>query len=73
MAKITPKMARVGAGLTQQEVADRLGCHVQTYATMEKHPEEMSIAEAKRFAEIVGVSVLDIFFIEDSNLIRGER
>ena len=67
MAKITPKMARVGAGLTQQEVADALGVHVTTYGKMEKNPDEMTIAEALQFSKIVGLPLQDIFFDENSN------
>ena len=64
---ITMKMARVGANLTQQEVADIMGIHVQTYMKMEKNPEEVSIKDAKRFSKIVGVPWSDIFFDKDRN------
>ena len=61
------KMARIGKGLTQQEVADILGVHVTTYAKMEKNPEEVSIKDAKRFADIVGIPATDIFFGSNRN------
>ncbi len=61
------KIARLRAGYKQQEVADLMGVHVQTYSNMEKHPDSMSIKDAKRFAEIVGVSVENLFFTSDSN------
>lgn len=59
---ITVKQARIGIGDTQQEMADKMGVHVQTYARMEKHPEDMTIAQAKRFCEIVARPVSDIYF-----------
>ena len=36
---MTMKMARVGANLTQQQIADKMGIHVQTYLKMEKDSE----------------------------------
>lgn len=59
---ITMKQARVGIDATQQELADAMGVHVQTYARMEKHPEDMTIAQAKRFCEIVKRPLGDIYF-----------
>lgn len=70
--KITVKMARLFAGLTQKEIAEILGVHVQTYMKWEKNPEEMSIGTAKQFSRIVGIGVEEIFFDEESNLIRHE-
>lgn len=70
MSLITMKMARIGAGMTQQEVADAMGIHVQTYARLEKNPEDISIRDSKRFAEIVARPWADISFVCDSNLIR---
>lgn len=67
---ISVKMARVGANLTQQQVADEMGIHVQTYAKMENDPESMTIKDAKLFSKITGVSWAEIFFVNDSNLIR---
>lgn len=59
---ITMKQARIGIDATQQEIADEMGIHVQTYARMEKHPEDMTIAQAKRFSEIVKRPISDIYF-----------
>lgn len=71
MSQITMKMARVGAGMTQQEVADKMGIHVQTYARLERNPEDISIKDSKHFACIVGCPWADISFASDSNLIRA--
>ncbi len=65
--RLTMKQARVGAEMTQQQVADSLGVHVQTYQRMENNPEDISIKQGKKFADIVGVNFEDIFFIRRSN------
>ena len=64
---ITPEIARRIAGLTQQEVADRMGVHVQTYGKMEKNPQDMSIKEAVLFADIVGMKWTDLCYVVNSN------
>lgn len=65
--QITMKQARVGANMTQQQVADRLGVHVQTYQRMEQNPQDVTIKQGKAFSAIVGYSFEDIFFTSDSN------
>ena len=64
---MTMKMARVGANLTQQQIADKMGIHVQTYLKMEIDSESVTIREAKLFSKIVGVAWSEIFFGNDSN------
>ncbi len=59
---VTVKQARIGIEATQQEIADKMGIHVQTYARLEKHPEDMTIKQAIAFANIVKLSVSDISF-----------
>lgn len=68
--KFTVKQARLLAGLTQKEVAQMLNMHVQTYMKLEKNPELMSIKTAKEFSQIVGRNFEEIFFDNESNLIR---
>ena len=60
--QITMKQARVGANLTQARIASKMGIHPQTYMRLEKHPGDMTIKRAKKFAKIVGVPFDDIFF-----------
>ena len=67
IVQVTMKQARVGANMTQQDVADRLGVHVQTYQRMESHPGDVTIKQGKIFADIVGLNFDDIFFDTDSN------
>ena len=62
---VTVKQARIGIEATQQEIADKMGIHVQTYARLEKHPEDMTIKQAIAFANIVKLSVSDISFASE--------
>ena len=59
---MTIRQARIGINATQQELADKMGVHVQTYARMEKHPEDMTIKQAILFASIVGRPISDLYF-----------
>lgn len=68
--RLTIKQARLISELTQKEIAEVLGVHVQTYMKWEKSPEEMSIGTAKQFARIVKRDFDEIFFDSESNLIR---
>lgn len=61
------KVARIEADMSQQEMAEKMGVHVQTYAKLEKNPDMMTIDDAKLFASIVGRDVSDLFFADDSN------
>lgn len=68
--KLTLKKARLLKGFKQSELAERLGVHVQTYRKMEKHPDTVTIGEAKKICEILDVSYDYIFFNQDSTLGR---
>ena len=58
----TPKQIRLLNEATQQEYADKMGVHVQTYRKMESHPEEMTIGQAKLFSNISGYPMEAINF-----------
>lgn len=64
---VTVKGARVNADKTQQEVANVLGMHVQTYASLEKNPERFTMAQAEVFARFVRQDVSDIIFLPDNS------
>ena len=68
--KFTLKQARLLKGLTQKEVAKKLGVHVQTYSNMERNPDDVTVGEAKLISEILGFSYDFIFFNDDSTLSR---
>lgn len=71
--KLTLKQARLLADLTQKEVAEILGVHVQTYMKWERNPEDMSVGTAKQLSKIFNVDFEEIFFDKESNLIRHEK
>lgn len=48
--------------ITQEDMANRLGVHVNTYQNWEKEPEKITIANAVKIAEIFGVSMNEISF-----------
>ncbi|MED3888263.1 helix-turn-helix transcriptional regulator [Priestia aryabhattai] len=68
--KFTLKQARLLKGLTQKELAAKLGVHAQTYSKMERHPDDVTIGEAKQISEILGFSYDFIFFNDNSTLSR---
>lgn len=59
---LTVKQARLMKGLTQKQVAEALGVHVQTYQKIEKRPKTATVDQAKIIAELTGFSVDQIFF-----------
>ncbi|WP_420125991.1 helix-turn-helix domain-containing protein [Longimicrobium sp.] len=48
------KVARQDAGLTQAEVASRLGTHKSAISRMENHAEDIRLSTLQRYAEAVG-------------------
>ena len=62
--KISLKAARITAGLTQDEVAELLGVHVQTYRKLEENPNLATIEQAKKLSDRLNVPYDDIFFAE---------
>lgn len=68
--KLTLKQARQFSELSQEELANMLGVHRQTYMKWEKKPHEMPMGKAVEFCRIVKVSIDDIFFTPNSTLSR---
>lgn len=62
------RQQRVLAGMTQQELADRIGVTRQTVLSIEKGNYTPSVALALRLAEVFGVSVESLF-----QLTKGEQ
>ena len=59
----TVKQARLHADKTQQDMADILGVHVQTYRKIEEHPERATIEQAKKITDCTGIPYDEIIFI----------
>jgi hypothetical protein len=58
------KQIRLVREKTQDEMAEKLGVHVQTYRKLEENPDEVTIKQAKIISEFLGVSYDDIFFAQ---------
>ncbi|APT45094.1 helix-turn-helix transcriptional regulator [Bacillus safensis] len=69
--KLTLKHARLLKGLKMKDMAKELNVHVQTYSKMEKFPDTITIGEAKKISEILGMSYDQIFFNSNSTLGRS--
>ena len=62
MGKITVKAARVNAGLTQEELANKMGVHRSTISSWEINPSIMQIKDAELLCKILNISISKIFF-----------
>ena len=60
---ITLKAARVNAGLTQKEAAERLGISRSTLASYEAYKTKPDIEMAKKLAALYGLPVDGILFL----------
>lgn len=69
----TVKQSRQLADLTQVKVAELLSMNVDTYRKLERHPEKFTIENAKTFCQIVGRTMEEIFFDENSTLSRDNK
>jgi transcriptional regulator with XRE-family HTH domain len=61
---ITLKAARVNAGLTQKEAAERLGISKNTLASYESYKTKPDIGKAKEISVLYGRTVDDIIFLD---------
>lgn len=55
---------RRARGYSQEYMANQLGCHRNTYAKMEEKPQNITMEEAYKLANILNVSINDIIFLE---------
>lgn len=60
--KLTLKQWRGVRELSQKEMSERLGVHINAYQKMEKKPESIKVRNALRIAEIFNVPIDDISF-----------
>ena len=60
--KLTVKQHRLIREISQEEMAEKVGVHVQTYRAWEENPEKISIAKAKKIAAAFNISINEIFF-----------
>ena len=69
--KISLAAARVNAGLTQAEVADKMGVTANTVVNWEKGNATPSVIVARQLANLYGLELNNIFFPKEANLICG--
>ena len=62
---ISIKAARVNAGFTQTEVAERVGKTKNTIANYESYPSTPDIKTAQALADLFGMTVDDIIWSKD--------
>lgn len=60
------KQARLYAGYTQTEIAEKLGISRDTYRKIETSPDTASVAIARKFSDVVGIPIDQIFFEKKS-------
>ena len=56
-------------GFSQRDVADNLGCHVNTVINWD-YKDQMNIAYAKKFKEIYEVDPIDLGFAIDDRVLK---
>lgn len=62
MSEKTIREIREDAGLTQQDMADKLGISRQQYANYEANPENVTVKQARHICSILGTAYEHIFF-----------
>lgn len=65
--KITPAAARVNAGLTQRDVAEKMGVSTNTVINWENGKTVPSVSMAWRLSKLYGIPLDNIFFAADTN------
>lgn len=65
--KITLKAARVNAGLSQSEAAEKLGISMSTMNNYEKGATFPDVPTIKKMEEVYGVGYDDIIFLVEKN------
>lgn len=58
---MTPRQARLVAGLKQEDMAKLLAVHRNTYAALEKDPGRFTLAQAWQFCRVVERPLEEIF------------
>lgn len=67
--QFTIKQARVLAGLTQAEMAEKIGINRSTYIKIEKDPLRATIRQINQISEMTGVSIGDLFLTKNSTFV----
>lgn len=65
--KISIRAARVNAGLSQGDAAEKLGVHKSTISNWEREKTYPNAMEIKKICEVYGVPYDMIIFLKDDN------
>lgn len=63
--RLTLKEWRRAKGISQEEMAEVCGVHLNTYRDWEEHPESIKLVHAVAIANRLGLQLRDIFLIEN--------
>ena len=66
MERLTPKQARLLAGLTQEEMAKELDIYINTYINKEKGTTRFYVDEALKFCQVVNQPIEKIIFFTNN-------
>lgn len=67
MKDLTIREARESMGITQQDMADKLGISRQAYTYIENNPEGIKVSRAREICRILGAEYERILFIQLAN------
>ena len=60
--KFTLKQRRMIQNFTQEQMASKIGVHINTYRNWEEQPQKISIEKAKKISAALNISINEIFF-----------
>ena len=64
---MTVRAWRRAREISQTEMASRLDVHVNTYQNWENEPEKITIANAMKISQILGIELNDIDFVTEEH------
>ena len=67
--QFTLKQARTHAGMTQAEMAKKLGIDRSTYIKIEKDVSRATVGQINLISHVTGIPMADIFLNENSTLV----
>ena len=71
--KTRVRQCRQAAGLTQQQLADRVGVSVRTILSIEKEQYNPSLMLAYRIAQVFGVTVEELCCLKENKEIEDQQ
>ena len=60
MKDMCPKVARILAGYTQEQIAKVLMIHRTTYVELEKQPERLTVAQVKQLCKLYRLPIEEL-------------